>query len=263
MAGNSDPQTRAAKRKAPEAKPEPVVQAARETSNTRKELVREALLEKTAELFATRGYARTSINDIADSLSLKRSSVYHYFPNKEAILRELFVVEYDQRLAEIEAVQARRELSSQERLNLVVEGAIGKRLQNGGRFLALDRMESEVPEDLRRGYNRARRRILDLYTQIVEDGVAAGEFRPVDPQLTAFALIGISNWPALWYSPYGKKKPAEIARALTDLLVNGISQPAAPGEDPPETTATPEALLGNLQRDLDSLKALIDRDEEG
>src|SRR5690606_39106007 len=54
--------------------------------NPRKALVRDRLLEKAAELFCTSGYARTSINDIADSLDLKRSSVYHYFKNKEEII---------------------------------------------------------------------------------------------------------------------------------------------------------------------------------
>ena len=229
--------------------------AGRTASNARKELVREKMLEKAAELFSTRGFARTSINEIADSLSLKRSSVYHYFSNKDAILRELFVDEYEQRLTEIEAVLARTGLTSHERLTLVIEGAIAQRLRSGGRFLVFDRLEAEVPEEMRRGYNRARRRILDLYTRVVDEGVKSGEFRAVEPRLAAFALIGMTNWTALWYSPSGKMKPAEIARALTGLLVYGISQREPGGGQP---AATLGAVLANLSHDVETLRLLVE-----
>lgn len=226
--------------------------AAGAASSTRKELVREKMLEKAAELFATRGFVRTSINDIADSLALKRSSVYHYFPNKEAMLRELFVDEYEHRLAEIQSIASKPGLTSHQRLTLVIEGAIAQRLRSGGRFLVFDRVEAEVPEELRRGYNRARRQILDLYTGILEAGVASGEFRGVDPQMTAFALIGMANWTALWYSPRGKMKPADIARELTGLLVYGISR-----NDSAPDAAGLEAAVASMQRELDRLRELI------
>src|SRR5882757_2665217 len=57
--------------------------------NPRKALVRNQLIDKAAELFATRGYARTTMNDIAEELQLKRSSLYHYFRSKDEILNVL------------------------------------------------------------------------------------------------------------------------------------------------------------------------------
>ena len=88
----------------------------RPANNTRKELVRERLLEKAAELFCANGFSKTSINDIADSLSLKRSSVYHYFQNKEEIVRALFIDEYGRRCNELLELFERKELTALERL---------------------------------------------------------------------------------------------------------------------------------------------------
>lgn len=222
-------------------------------TNARKALVREKMLEKAAELFCANGFGKTSINDIADSLTLKRSSVYHYFPNKEAILRELFVEEFERRVSELQALFDREDLTATERLVLAVEGSITQRLRGGGRFLVFDRLEAEVPDELRKNYNRGRRQILDLYTRLVEDGIRVGEFRPVDPQLTAFAMIGMSNWTALWYSPSGRMKPTEIARSLTSLLVHGIGQS---GERNGSATADLGPILEGLKDQVRLLEKL-------
>lgn len=240
----------------PDLDPRPVDDAPksrRGSRNTRKELVRERLLEKSAELFCANGFSKTSINDIADSLSLKRSSVYHYFQNKEEIIRELFIDEYERRCSELLDLFERTELTALERLVLAVEGAITQRLKGGSRFLVFDRLEAEVPEDLRVSYNRSRRQILDLYTRLITDGIRSSEFRNVDPQLTAFAVIGMSNWTALWYSPGGRMNPNEIAKALVSLLVRGIEKRDGERENPESI----DSAISALRDDLASLERLV------
>lgn len=225
---------------------------AERSNNVRKELVRERMLEKSAELFCANGFSATSINDIADALSLKRSSVYHYFPNKEEIVKALFVEEYGRRCNELLELFDRKDLTPMERLELAVEGAITTRLQGGSRFLVFDRLETEVPNDLRITYKRGRRRILDLYTKLVSDGIKSGDFREVDPQMAAFAVIGMSNWTALWYSPRGPLAPNQIAKVLVDLFVHGVSKRTG-GREAPNSLA---AAIGYLRNDLASLERL-------
>lgn len=224
----------------------------RVANNSRKELVRERMLEKSAELFCANGFSKTSINDIADSLSLKRSSVYHYFQNKEEIIRALFIDEYSRRCNEILELFERKELTALERLTMAVEGAIYQRLKGGSRFLVFDRLEAEVPKDLIVSYNRSRRQILDLYSRLISDGVKSNEFRNVDPQMAAFAVIGMSNWTALWYSPRGKMNPAEIAKVLVNIFVHGIVKRDG-DRDNPDSLAS---AIGHLREDLAQLERL-------
>ena len=232
--------------------PEPQTRAGRVPNNARKELVRDRMLEKSAELFCANGFSKTSINDIADALSLKRSSVYHYFQNKEEIIKALFLEEYARRCNELLDLFERKELTALERLVLAVEGAIAQRLRGGSRFLIFDRLEAEVPDDLRVSYNRNRRRILDLYTRLISDGIKSNEFRAVDPQMAAFALIGMSNWTALWYSPRGRMAPNEIAKVLVNLFVHGIAKREG-DRDNPESLAS---VIGHLREDLVHLERL-------
>lgn len=45
-----------------------------------------AILNKAAELFSEKGYAGTSMSDLAENLSLSKAAIYHHFESKESIL---------------------------------------------------------------------------------------------------------------------------------------------------------------------------------
>lgn len=195
----------------------------RNGSNPRKELVREQLIDIAAQLFDSKGYAQTSINDIASAIGLGRSAVYHYFRNKEEILAALVEAEALEPSHQLQELIEQRDLTPSQRLRLAIVDGIKRRLTSGSRFLLLSRLEAQIPEELGPLYNQGRRDIYDFYVRCISDGIARGEFRPTDPKIAAFAVIGMANWTSRWYSPHGALTPQEIGEIIADFAMHGLT----------------------------------------
>ena len=191
-------------------------------TNPRKELVREQLMDIAAQLFDSKGYAQTSINDIAQAIGLGRSAVYHYFRNKEEILAALVEAEALTPSHQLQELNDEPGLTPGERLRRAIVDGIKRRLAPGSRFIAISRLEAQIPDELGPLYNQGRRDIYDFYVRCISEGVTSGEFRPVDPKIAAFAVIGMANWTSRWYAPSGPRSPQEIGEIIADIALNGL-----------------------------------------
>ena len=84
------------------------------------ERTRHAVLGAARELFAERGFAGTSLQDIADAMGVRKANVYYYFKTKVAILDALL----DERVIGLEALlaAAEEEASVEARRDLIIAG---------------------------------------------------------------------------------------------------------------------------------------------
>src|SRR5689334_16288 len=200
------------------------MKAKREPTTLRKELVRDEILTKAADVFEKKGYAQTTILDVAQALELSRSALYHYFKSKDEILEALVMEHAEYAVEQIEQRFSKREGSPSETLRELLANSINGRMTRGVRMRVLDQLAVEMPPETRQKFDHGRRRFLDLYTRLIQRGIDAGEFRPVDARTAAFAILGIASWTSWWYSPAGRKSPEELAEILIDIAFHGLAQ---------------------------------------
>ena len=226
----------------------------KEATSPRKELVREEFLTKAADVFEKKGFASTTIQDVAQALQFSRSALYHYFKSKDEI-REALVLEHTEYAAEqMELKFATRKVLRADQLRELLANSINGRMTGGARLRVLDQLATEMPAEIKQNFDHGRRRVLDLYTRLIQKGIDAGELRPLDARTAAFAILGIASWTSWWYSPTGRKSPEELASVLVDIAFNGIVQPlvgAAQGAPKPERTAPFPQARYRAAREID------------
>jgi AcrR family transcriptional regulator len=67
------------------------------------EATRAALLDEATALFAERGYASTSLEDIASASQVTRGAVYHHFASKQALFEAVLSIQETEEIAAITA----------------------------------------------------------------------------------------------------------------------------------------------------------------
>ena len=187
----------------------------RETAPVRRELLATEVLDKAAGLFATKGFAATSLKDVAEAVGLGRSSIYYYFPNKDALLAEL-IQGVTAPVAKIFQEVDQQELDPRPRLHEVVRRLVLWVADPRTHFRLLDKSEAELPPAIGRVHAEAKRRILSEMMKLIDAAVIAGEARPVDTRVAALSIIGMAMWTAWWFQPRQQQSLELVADMIAE-----------------------------------------------
>jgi AcrR family transcriptional regulator len=179
----------------------------------------EAVLLAAVRLFNERGYDFTSMFDIAESLGITKSSVYHHISGKEQLLQMAVDRALDglfEAVAEVRALEA----PAIDRLEQLIRRSVlvlGERLE----FVTLLlRVRGNTVVEQRA---LARRREFDAeVTALVKQAQVDGDVRAdVDPATAARLLFGMVNSLTEWYRPRRGGIRA-LADTVTDLAFHGL-----------------------------------------
>ncbi len=182
---------------------------------------RHEILHAALRAFNEKGYHATTLEDIAEYLGVRKTALYHYFPDKEAILFE----SHRESLAEVERHlrEARdRYDRAPDRLHYIIREHVRVMTETlEGSPLAFEIPALSPPHQqkivaARDRYERGLRRI-------IQRGIEDGEFRNTDPKIATFAILGAINWIARWYRPEGTLHAPELGEAFAEHLVGGLT----------------------------------------
>ncbi|WP_041795278.1 TetR/AcrR family transcriptional regulator [Pararhodospirillum photometricum] len=195
----------------------------------RKEARPAEVLEAALETFARKGFSATRMDDVAARAGIAKGTIYLYYPSKEALF-EAVVREYlVENIARAEAALAHPAPTHAERLRRAV-GIMGQVILDPRRA-ALPKLvlaDGGMFPEIARFYRReVVGRGLGLLAGIVRAGIAAGEFRPVDPEAAVRLFVSPILITALWqitFSPVEEHSmPPETLLALhADLFLRGL-----------------------------------------
>jgi TetR/AcrR family transcriptional regulator, cholesterol catabolism regulator len=184
---------------------------------------REQLLEVASELFATRGYAATTMRDIAEAAGILAGSIYHHFSSKEALLDEIlrtFLTRLYGRFAGVERQggDPREALSNLIRISFScihdTPHAVAV-YQNESDNLAGDEDFSYVAD-----YGL---RIEQIWLRVLTEGQTSGLVRPDFDVKIAYLFIRDAIWSSVrWYRPKGQLQPDNVADQYLNLLYGGL-----------------------------------------
>ena len=143
---------------------------------------RAAIMEAAAHLFARQGYLATTTKDIARALDVGESTLYGYFASKQEILKAIL----DQQAGMVDALLAHLpelddHASIVDMVDLLMEKVLATAVYNRVAIA-----EAWIDDEVLRVFVLARwQPVLERLKDLIAERVAAGVFRPIEPDLGA------------------------------------------------------------------------------
>ena len=185
-----------------------------------------SIIDTSAKVFARRGYHATGIMELCTANDLGKGALYHYIGSKEELLAAIHDRVMDEVMLGADRVAGAGGSPSEQLAMLGDEllDVIHRYPDHVWVFLH----EFPALTDERAEQFRVRRRDYERRVEaVLQAGVDSGEFRDVDPRLTALAWLGMHNYTYLWLKPGGPVSARDVAKPFADIFLRGIGRPTA------------------------------------
>jgi AcrR family transcriptional regulator len=184
-------------------------------------MTRDEILEAAVQNFSQKGFHATSMQDIAQSVNLRKASLYHHVSSKQEILVELLDQALDILIQQMQEVTV-LPLPPDKKLRLAIKKYLTTLINHRGRASVLLMEHRSLEPEYQSRHIPRRDKFENLWRELINDGSIQGTFDCRDPALVTRALLGMINWTITWYKPGGSLSADQISDEIADLFLSGL-----------------------------------------
>ena len=182
---------------------------------------RERIIKVASRLMSQKGYKGASLQEISDVVGIHKTTIFHYFKNKEELLLSVLRIAIADVTRQLEQIIEDEKLSPEEKLRQAI-------------FIHLDSMVKHLDNvnvyhsEIRFLSNKNRRKYLDTrkyyasrFEQIIKEIKDSDDryFNGLDTKIVNFGILGMCNWVAKWFKKSGPFRITDIADIFYKLII--------------------------------------------
>ncbi len=185
---------------------------------------RELIIEAAVQVFSSKGYHNTRMEEIANIAGIGKGTIYEYFKSKLQLFQEMLGdglrVYYDNFDPD-----KMKQMPVEERLRLIFETHVRFCRDNKDLTRILFWDTEVIDDELREWGFKQRKDKEERILNIIKEGVARGEVRDVNPELVKIIITGSvgAMWAPITLDGWDVD-PELLAREATAIIMNGIKK---------------------------------------
>lgn len=183
---------------------------------------RQAIIEAGVKVFSQKGFHDTRMEEIAVAAGIGKGTIYEYFTSKSHLFQEIMATSVNAYYASLTAIDIDA-LTIRERIQILLTGHLRFCIENKELTRIVFWDVEIMDEELKEWGNNMRKEKQLRMNELINQGIAKGEIREMDPQLLTLLIMG--TFAAFW-APIAIDEMAidaeSTAQKITDIIFNGI-----------------------------------------
>lgn len=182
---------------------------------------RQEIIDRSAALFAERGYAATGTIDICTAVGLGKGALYHYIGSKERLLVEIQNRVLEPLLTEANEIK-KMDAPAMVRIRLISHHLMRVILHRLDHIWVYEHDYRHLTGSNRTSVLRQRHEFEDVVRSLLEQAVEDGVFTLADPKLATLQFLNLHNHTYQWARPGMPWTAADLSATYYCTLMLGF-----------------------------------------
>ena len=182
---------------------------------------KEVIIEKASRLFREKGFGAASMRDLAEHVGVEAASLYNHIQSKAEILQTICFRVANTFMSNLETVETSPQ-PTLKKMESIIRLHIRMMLDQYEYVYIADHEWRHLPEPYLSNFLNQRRTYRKRLGDIIEDGIAKGEIKTIEPYTAVLVILsaisGIDSWQRSRKSTTAEALEANMVKYLIEGL---------------------------------------------
>ncbi len=182
---------------------------------------KELILKKAAAMFREKGFAATSMRDLAETVGIEAASLYNHIRSKNELLEAICFDVANIFNTHIDTVESSG-LSSIGKIEKLLRFHIHQMVQNYEEVYVSDREWKHLNEPYLSNFQQQRRSYRKKFAAIIEQGIAKGEVKKIDAPTAVLIILHAISGIESWHRSKARISADELGNNMVMIMIDGL-----------------------------------------
>jgi len=182
---------------------------------------KQEIFQAALSLMKSKGYANTTVRDIASAMNMEAASLYNHISSKEELLAITcfdLANQFEKGILEVNDIY----FDAKEKLRMAIEAHTRILTSNLDASYVFIHEWKHLSADKLAEFKKRRDNYETGFIEILKLGENEGVFKEVDEKFVVITILSTLNATIEWYKPNGAFTPKQVAQKLSDFILNGL-----------------------------------------
>ena len=182
---------------------------------------KEFILKKAAQMFREKGFAATSMRDLAETVGIEAASLYNHIRSKNEMLETICFDVANRFTMFMDELDSNGQ-GSIKKIETLLRFHIKQMIESFEEVIVCDREWKHLDEPYLSNFHNQRRNYRKRFASIIEDGIKNGEIKKVDAPTVVIIMLHAVNGIESWHRSTAKITAKELEDNMVLIMIDGL-----------------------------------------
>jgi TetR/AcrR family transcriptional regulator, cholesterol catabolism regulator len=182
---------------------------------------KELILRKAAAMFREKGFAATSMRDLAESVGIEAASLYNHIRSKNEILEAICFDVANRFNTNMELIESGLPKSIS-KVETLLRFHIQQMIESYEEVYVSDREWKHLEEPYLSNFQTQRRNYRKKFASIIEEGIQKSEIRKIDAPTAVLIMLHAISGIESWHRSTAKINAQELEDNMVMIMIDGL-----------------------------------------